>query len=586
MLKDMSIGRRLGLGFGLSLSMLALVAGCGYWGLESTAGLTNHILTTASPLVEQSKAAQADTLGMRRFEKDYFLNIGSPQEEASYLAKWEAERRSVANRLQVLQGLISTEEDRQSVKTMEQETAVYEDAFRKAVAEIAEGRIKTPQEANAFIIPYKDPIHRMESTASDFAEKHSKAMATLDAVVNRTVGRTLIGMTVIILMAIALSTVVALVISRGVTKPLGQAVSIAERLALGDVDVAIEVTSHDETGVLLESMGKMVRSIREMVDTLATIAAGNLDVAVVPRSDKDSLGHGLADMVTRLTKTMTEVQTGVMSLTAASSQVAATSQGLAQGTSEQAASVEETTASLEQMSASIGQNADNSRQLARIATDAARRASESADAVSRTVTAMNEIADKISIVDEIAYQTNLLALNAAIEAARAGEHGKGFAVVASEVRKLAERSQSSAKEIGTLASASVKVAELSGTLLSELVPSVQKAADIIQEVSSASTEQAQGVSQVSQAVSQMDQVTQRNASAAEELSSTAEELEAQAGSLQDVVGFFRLGGAAPSPVKPHPVHGAPRTVRPLPPKHIPFVPKPANGSSEGDFARF
>jgi methyl-accepting chemotaxis protein len=584
MLKQLSIGRRLGLGFGLVLSMLLLVASCGYWGLETTAGLATHILTTDSPLVEQSKAAEANTLGMRRFEKDYFLNIGAPEVEAAYLVKWEDERKSVRDRLERLSGLVTAEEDKASIKTMEQETAVYEEAFKKAVADIGAGRIKTPGEANEFMVPYKDPIHRMESTASEFAERHSKAMASLDSIVSRNVSRTLVGMTLIIMVAIALSTADALLISRGVTVPLRQAVAIAEKLAVGDADVAIEVVSQDETGVLLLSMGKMVRSIQEMVEVLATIAGGNLEVAVSPRSEKDVLGHALADMVSRLTKTMTEVQSGVMSLTAASSQVAATSQGLAQGTSEQAASVEETTASLEQMSASIGQNADNSRHLAVIATDGARRASESAEAVARTVAAMNEIAEKISIVDEIAYQTNLLALNAAIEAARAGEHGRGFAVVASEVRKLAERSQSSAKEIGSLASASVKVAELSGTLLGELVPSVRKAADIIQEVSSASTEQAQGVSQVNQAVSQMDQVTQRNASAAEELSSTAEELEAQAASLQEVVSFFRLGGAGVGE-KARPTPSS-RAARLGSPRHIPFVPKPANGSGEGDFARF
>jgi methyl-accepting chemotaxis protein len=164
--------------------------------------------------------------------------------------------------------------------------------------------------------------------------------------------------------------------------------------------------------------------------------------------------------------------------------------------------------------------------------------------VTETLTAMQAIAEKISIVEEIAYQTNLLALNAAIEAARAGEHGRGFAVVATEVRKLAERSQSAAKEIGGLTSSSVKVADRAGAALAELVPAIQKTAELVQEVAATSREQAAGVTQMNKAMGQVDQVTQRNALAAEELSSTAEGLASQAQALQQLLAFFRVDGLA------------------------------------------
>ncbi|MCU1349652.1 MAG: methyl-accepting chemotaxis sensory transducer, partial [Acidobacteria bacterium] len=202
-------------------------------------------------------------------------------------------------------------------------------------------------------------------------------------------------------------------------------------------------------------------------------------------------------------------------------------------------------------------NADSSRQTEAMAKKGSRDAEESGAAVRETVDAMKTIAEKISIIEEIAYQTNLLALNAAIEAARAGDHGRGFAVVATEVRKLAERSQKASREIGGLASTSVRVADRSGALLAELVPAIRRTAELVQDVAAASNEQAAGVSQINQSLAQVDQVTQRNASAAEELAATAEEMAAQAEALQDLVGLFRLPGAQRQPIAQQPAF-APR----------------------------
>jgi methyl-accepting chemotaxis protein len=341
----------------------------------------------------------------------------------------------------------------------------------------------------------------------------------------------------LIALAALVAAAVATYVTRSITGPLAGAIRAAERIAGGDLGDSVDVTSRDE-------IGKLQAAMRAMTEKLAEVIG--------------------------------EVRGGAEALTGASQQVSSTAQTLSQGTGEQAASVEETTSSLEEMSASITQNAESSRQTEAMASEGARNAEESGKSVAETVAAMKAIAEKISIVEEIAYQTNLLALNAAIEAARAGEHGKGFAVVATEVRKLAERSQRAAKEIGGLAATSVTVAERSSRLIVELVPAIRKTADLVQEVAAASQEQSAGVGQVSKAMGVVDQVTQRNASAAEELSSTAEEMASQAEALGELVAFFKVRGEA--------VHGPARPAQTAPPQ-APRLAAPSRPRSKDDPSR-
>lgn len=292
----------------------------------------------------------------------------------------------------------------------------------------------------------------------------------------------------------------------------------------------------------------LIRSITGRVDLIVTrfedLSRGDL-TRRIPTGSTDEIGRiGAAfnSLVEKLEGIISNMRSGSNSIASAAQQLASSSLSLSQGTSEQAASAEQTTSSLEEMSASIQQNSENSRQMEQVAIKGASEAEESGKAVTQTVDAMKSITQKIDIVDEIAYQTNLLALNAAIEAARAGEHGRGFAVVATEVRKLAARSQAAAKEISLLATNSVKVAEHSGKLLDELVPSIKRTAELVQEVTAASREQSAGVAQINKAMAQVEQVTQRNASSAEELSSTAEELASQSEALLEVMNYFKVSG--------------------------------------------
>ncbi|MDX1812615.1 MAG: methyl-accepting chemotaxis protein, partial [Gammaproteobacteria bacterium] len=266
---------------------------------------------------------------------------------------------------------------------------------------------------------------------------------------------------------------------------------------------------------ILLMMRSILQPLREMINATRDLHQGEGDLTFrFPTNNKDELAQtaeSVNGFIEKMQTVLLDVQKGVDNIAASSQQVSATSSSLSQSASEQAASVEETGASLEQMEVSIDTNAENAGVTNRMAKDAAEKAKEGGDSVARTVVAMKEVAEKVSLIEDIAYKTNLLALNAAIEAARAGEHGKGFAVVADEVRKLAERSQSSAQEITELMDNSVAVADRAGALLEEMLPGIEKTANLVEEITAASQEQRSGVSQVNTAIRQLDQVAQSNA---------------------------------------------------------------------------
>lgn len=290
-------------------------------------------------------------------------------------------------------------------------------------------------------------------------------------------------------------------ITRVISRAVQQAVEVAQRLAEGDLTMQVQATYKDETGQMLAALKYMVQ---------------------------------------RLARVIGEVGGAADALSSASEEVSATAQSLSQGASEQAASVENTSAVLHETASAVQHNAGEARSTASSATAAARQAEEGGKAVAETVLAMQKIAEKIGIIEDIAYKTNLLALNAAIEAARAGEQGKGFAVVAEEVRKLAERSEGSAKEIGELAAHSVSVAENAGQLLHNLVPAITGTADLVQQIAHTAEGQTGSIGQLNQSMSELDRMAQQNASSSEELASTAEEMSAQAQQLIEAVAFFRL----------------------------------------------
>ena len=509
-IKNLKIGTRLGAAFAIPIVLLMVIAGVSLSRLgELDSGLGHVVDERQRDLVITYKWAIAVLETARHSRNVLILEKDKIEEELNGMRQEKEDRKRFMAEME--ENVKGDERAKQLLQNVVDNRARYiphEDEYLRLAenGQFDEAKKLLIDKFRPEQLLYIDALYKLaDYEVAATGEARKEASATYQG------GRSVI--IAIGVLALLGAVLLAGVITRGIVKPLERAVVATQEIASGNLILQIDVDGRDETARLLVA---------------------------------------LKEMAGRLQKVISEIRDGAGAMTAAAQQVSASSSSLTQGTSEQAASVEETTSSLEEMSASITQNSENSRQMEMVAAKGAREAEDSGRAVNQTVDAMKSITQKIEIIDEIAYQTNLLALNAAIEAARAGEHGKGFAVVATEVRKLAERSQTAAKEISALASDSVKVAEHSGRLLEELVPSIRKTADLVQEVAAASREQSSGVNQINKAMLQVDQVTQRNATSAEELASTAEEMASQSESLLQLVGYFKTTTGDHGYSLPHP----------------------------------
>jgi methyl-accepting chemotaxis protein len=538
---DFGITRKLYLGFGAVILILAILLGSAYTNFSRLAqanGWNNH----THEVMAETQAILEGLLNMETGERGYALT-GEP----ASLAPLKAGQAAFAAHMKTARRLTADNplQQQRLQKLADEQQAWYAKAIAPALA------MRDKANDGASIDPLlsferdghgragMDAMRALLKQISD-AESGLLAQRAADAASLQS----LTANTIIIggLLTMTLAGVLAWILSRSIVGPLTHAVRIARSVAAGDLSSHIESKSHDETGQMLQALGDMNQSLLNIVG---------------------------------------EVRRGTDTIATASSEIARGNQDLSSRTEQQASSLEETASSMEQLTGTVKQNADNARQANTLARSASDVATKGGAIVSRVVDTMGsinsssrKIVDIISVIDGIAFQTNILALNAAVEAARAGEEGRGFAVVASEVRNLAQRSAAAAKEIKELITASVadvddgsRLVSEAGQTMGDIVDSIRRVTDIMGEITSASEEQIAGIEQISHAISQMDTVTQQNAALVEQSAAAAEALKEQAASQARVVGVFKLDqGAAPLLIAGNPVPA--RQANPVAPRRL------------------
>ena len=509
---NIKIGKRLGVGFVLILAMTVVIATVGVWRLNDVATSTRAMM--AEPLTKERLITDWYGLNFASIRRTAAIVKSSDPALGPYFKEDSAASvKRAAELLKQIEPLISGEQEKALFAKILEQRKLYSASRDGAVKAKADGDVEGAAKIldGAFTPAakvYQDLLQElvtMQRTSIDATAKQIDASAVRDtSVISMLTG-----------FAVAFGVLCSWLLTTGITRPLRQALALAETVAAGDLTHTVTTSAKDETGALLTALGNMNNNLVSIVS---------------------------------------QVRSGTDSIATASSEIAAGNLDLSSRTEQQAGSLEETASSMEELTGTVKQNADNARQANQLAITAAGIASRGGAVVAEVVATMGsinassrKIVDIISVIDGIAFQTNILALNAAVEAARAGEQGRGFAVVASEVRNLAQRSSQAAKEIKGLIDDSVskvdigaKLVDQAGATMDEVVASVKRVTDIIGEISSASTEQTHGIEQVNQAIVQMDQVTQQNAALVEEAAAAAGSLQDQAHGLAQVVSVFKL----------------------------------------------
>jgi len=511
-IRNIRIGQRLMIGFGLVITLLMLLAGLAILRINSLNSEIGAMVGETYPRTVIANKMKADLNEVSRSMLSILVMSDADQMKGELANIDKVMKRNDGN-LALLQKSVSDEDGVALIKTI----VDLRNRSIKHQATFVEF-INTDEKDNAmtkYLFSIRSLQTKYFAALDKLIEQQNQHMEAAGAGSAQQAKHTAVLILILALAAAAASVIVAILATRSITIPLNRAVAVAQRVAQGDLTSDITTSSKDETGQLMEALSDMNMSLQAIV--------GN-------------------------------VREGTVQIASASTEIASGNLDLSQRTEQQAASLQQTSASMSELTQIVKQNADNARLANELAASASSVAAEGGAVVAKVVETMGsigassrKIVDIIGVIDGIAFQTNILALNAAVEAARAGEQGRGFAVVAGEVRSLAQRSATAAKEIKSLIGESVeKVAQggqlvsEAGTTMNQVVASVRRVTDIISEITEASQSQSQGIESVNRTIHQMDGVTQQNAALVEQAAAAAESMQNQASMLAHVVSVFKL----------------------------------------------